>query len=256
MLLAFSVYFTFSSDKENPSPWKTAGKLVTSSKTNMAACTDEKSTIENVLKNMCLKIANSDVIVKSQQRDEPDLTVDQKVDILKDILDKKPAVFLTRFGKFLTIEELLYFESIESNDYELQFRLKELQKLSNDKTRHVKIQNRRYEALKRLTKDSDYFNESEMRKRNPLLYEQYIGQYLTDEERQERDTAEQPRDPSLSDILIHRFDSQQTEWMYQYQQEKEGGCEEEEDDESDDSMSEDEDLTKGNSNPGLLLILD
>lgn len=205
----------------------------------MAASSSKTADTEDLLQNMCLKIANSDVVVKSQQRDEPDLTLEQKVDILKDILENKPASFLARFGQFLALEELTYFENIQNDDYELEFRVKELRKLLDDKTRHVKIQNRRYEALKRLTKDTDYFNESEMRKRDPLLYEQYIGQYLTDEERVARDTAEQPADPSLSDILIQRFDSQQTEWVYQYQQEREELNEEEEED-SDDDMDEGE----------------
>lgn len=30
--------------------------------------------------------------------------------------------------------------------------------------------------------DGQYFSEEQMRMREPLLYEQYIGQYLTDEE--------------------------------------------------------------------------
>lgn len=30
--------------------------------------------------------------------------------------------------------------------------------------------------------EGQYFSEEEMRIREPLLYEQYIGQYLTDEE--------------------------------------------------------------------------
>lgn len=56
----------------------------------------------------------------------------------------------------------------------------------------VQIKNRRFEALKKLITEGSYFSEEEMRKRNPLLYEQLIGQFLTEEEKHDReyDTTE------------------------------------------------------------------
>ncbi|KAK3729135.1 hypothetical protein QZH41_005820 [Actinostola sp. cb2023] len=206
------------------------------------AASEEQQDDEVLLQNMYLKIAKSDVIVKSQQRGEPDFTVEQKVDILRDVLEKNPGSFLSRFGRFISLEDLEYFETMDtkSDDYELRFRIKEVRKLLDDKKQHINVQNRRYGALRRLSEDTDYFHENEMRKRNPLLYEQYIGQYLTDEERLTRDAAELASDPSLSDILMQRFDSRQTESLYQYQQEREDEVyEEEEDSDSDEEMGND-----------------
>lgn len=50
----------------------------------------------------------------------------------------------------------------------------------------VKVRNRRFEALKKLVSEGSYFSEYEMKKRNPLLYEQLIGKFLTEEEEKER----------------------------------------------------------------------
>lgn len=46
------------------------------------------------------------------------------------------------------------------------------------------MKNRRYEALKKLVETTDYFSEEEMQRRNPLLFDQLIGKYHTEEERQ------------------------------------------------------------------------
>lgn len=50
----------------------------------------------------------------------------------------------------------------------------------------VGIKNRRFEALKKMVEEGSYFTETEMRNRNPLLYEELVGKYLTPEERKER----------------------------------------------------------------------
>lgn len=53
------------------------------------------------------------------------------------------------------------------------------------------MKNRRYDALqKMLANGSSYFSEDEMRQRNPALYEHLVGQYLTEEERKERETPD------------------------------------------------------------------
>lgn len=47
-----------------------------------------------------------------------------------------------------------------------------------------RLKNRRYEALKKLVETTDYFSEEEMQRRNPILYEQLIGKFHTEEERE------------------------------------------------------------------------
>ncbi|XP_031572172.1 coiled-coil domain-containing protein 97-like [Actinia tenebrosa] len=208
----------------------------------MAACLEEQQESnmnEKRLHNMFLKIASSNVIVKTQQKDELDFTVEQKLDILKDILEKNPATFLMRFGQCISTDDLVYFENldIEKNNFELMFRIKEVKNLLDDKKKHVHVQNRRYKALQRLMTGSNYFDENEMRRREPLLYEQYIGQYMTEDEKLERDRAEQYRNSTLSDVLLQRFDSRETEWIFQCQKERE---EEERVEEDSDTDSETE----------------
>lgn len=203
----------------------------------MAACLEEQqeSIHEKRLENMFLRIANSNVIVKTQQKDELDFTVEQKLDILKDILEKNPATFLMRFGQCISPEDLVYFENLdkENNNFELTFRIKELKNLFDAKKKHVHVQNRRYKALQRLMTGSDYFAENEMRRRDPLLYEQYVGQYMTEDEKLDRDRAEQCSHPTLSGVLLQRFDSRDTEWIFQCQKEREEEQCAEEDSDSD-----------------------
>ena len=191
-----------------------------------------------------IRVAKSGCVVKSQQRDEPELTEEHKVTILREILTEKPATFLMRFGKYLAKEDLQYFDHSAEHDYELDFRLKELRTLFDSSKNKVNVRNRRYECLRRLMSDSDYFSDESMRKRSPLLYEQYVGKYLTEEEKMERDKAELGEDPSLSDFLQFRQEREMTEWMLEYQkeQEQEGLEEEEEDDSSSDAEPDQEQL--------------
>ncbi|EDO48482.1 predicted protein, partial [Nematostella vectensis] len=192
--------------------------------------------------DMFLRIVNSGVTIKSQQRDEPDLSSEQKIKILEEIKKTNPASFLMRFGQSLVTKDLEYFESLYKQNtltnYEIGFRLKEIKKHLDQQKHHVEVQNRRYEAMQRLINDSTFFSEEEMRKRNPLLYEQYIGQYLTEEEKLERDIAEREGEPSLSQLMFSKYDAEKTQWIYNYQREQEREMEEEEED-SEEEMEED-----------------
>ncbi|XP_068728482.1 coiled-coil domain-containing protein 97-like [Montipora capricornis] len=181
---------------------------------------------KNCVENMLLRVASSDAVVKSQQRGEPDLTAAEKVSILQKILDKSPGSFLMRFGNYLVEDDLGNFEHLIA-DYEIAFRVKEVEKALDTKKKKVGVRNRRFECLQRLMKNSDYFSEEQMRKRSPLLYEQYIGQYLSEEEKFERDKAEIGHDPSLSELLMSRQEKQMDEWLLEYQRDQENCTEEE-----------------------------
>lgn len=186
---------------------------------------------------MLSRIANSDAVVKSQQRGEPDLSVDEKVTILHGILEKSPSSFLMRFGRYLVEDDLRHFDHLKG-DYEIDFRMREVKNILDTKRNKTGVRNRRYECLQRLMKDSDYFSEEKMRKRSPLLYEEYIGQYLSEEEKFERDRAEMGHDPCLSDILMSRQEKQMDDWLLEYQRDQETSMEEEEDESDSDSLLE------------------
>ena len=126
-------------------------------------------------------VAKSDAHFRHQQRGEPDLTFDEKWEIAAELLDRKPAIFLSRFGKHISSENAAYFEPLK-HDYVIDFHLKEIEKLHNDKKNRTVVRNRRYEAMKKLVEGGDYFSDETMKHRDPLLYEQMVGQYLTEDE--------------------------------------------------------------------------
>ncbi|CAH2236303.1 jg27755 [Pararge aegeria aegeria] len=55
--------------------------------------------------------------------------------------------------------------------------------------------------MQKLQDSSDYFSDKQMMYRNPLLYEQLVGQYLTDDEKIERDGVDNENLTFLSMIL-------------------------------------------------------
>lgn len=70
------------------------------------------------------------IVVRSQQRDEPDLTAEQKLGNLKTIFRSNPEQFLIRFGNQVLPNELKCFDELERvGSYEARFHLKEMEKL-------------------------------------------------------------------------------------------------------------------------------
>ncbi|KAF5302800.1 hypothetical protein FQA39_LY01980 [Lamprigera yunnana] len=155
---------------------------------------------------------NAEVLCKSQQRDEGDISVDEKVQILMDTFHKSKGNFLLRFGKFLTINQSKLFEQFENDvrdGYEIKFHLKNISEVHSKK--HKLLRNRRYAALKRLAEKNSYFSETEMMKRNPLLYEQLIGQYMSTKEKLLRDRASNTEVCSLVHLLMNGIEKEQME---------------------------------------------
>lgn len=68
------------------------------------------------------------------------------------------------------------------------------------------IRNRRYAAMLSMVKDNNsYFSEDEMIRRDPVLFEEIVGQYLTKAEKHARRDFD-PRSSSLVDILLNSID--------------------------------------------------
>ncbi|ODN01647.1 Coiled-coil domain-containing protein 97 [Orchesella cincta] len=144
-----------------------------------------KNSLTEIQHNMLERLSkNTQVMVRSQQRDEPDLSAEQKLDALKAIFETHPDQFLVRFGKFLKASDSECFEHHRrGGDYNIVFHLSEVEKSWKAGADEKTLKNRRYEALKRLVETTDYFSEEEMQRRNPILYDQLIGKYHTEEER-------------------------------------------------------------------------
>ena len=182
---------------------------------------------------MFKKIIWSGLTIKSQQRGEPDLNEEESMAALGKILQERPGAFLMRFGSILDTTDLEFFSN--SSEYEVQFRVRELQKLLVPEQRETRTRNRRYECMKELM-DTDYFSENEMRQRNPLLFEHYEGQYLSEEERAALDSTSS--DMALSSHIMRKMQHDERRERERRQREKEEEQEEEEDTSSEEEEEE------------------
>lgn len=188
-----------------------------------------KNSIEEILEKLS---RNDKIIFKSQQRNEKDLTQQEKNQIARDIYDKSKSNFIARFGKYLSMEDLNYFRKYESEDEEgseIKLLLRPL--IEHTKNLRRDRKNRRFNALKELIKENSYFSEVEMMKRNPLLYEQLVGQYLSEEEKKERDSY--VIKSTFVNILMEGIERDRADDKRKLQQENEDNAMEEEDDSND-----------------------
>lgn len=171
---------------------------------------------------------------RSQQINDPDITEEERKAIVEKILTEGDKRFLARFGKFITQEHLVYFEAAPADDetdrYEIDYFLNDIRKSLANRQRDVK--NRRYAAMQRLIDENEYFSEVEMMKREPLLYEHLIGQYMTANERNMRDAMDSDG-PEFSNVLLHGIDVKNTEELRRQQQREEDAVEDSSGDEDD-----------------------
>ncbi|XP_064622827.1 coiled-coil domain-containing protein 97-like isoform X2 [Lineus longissimus] len=184
------------------------------------------------------RVAKSDAHFKHQQRDEPDLTYEEKSNIARKLFDDKPDQFLARFGKQLVEGDLQFFKHLES-DYTIQFYMTEVKRLLDNKRTATNIKNRRYQAMLKMTSEGTYFSEEEMKERDPLLYEQMVGQFITEEEANEEVERQMDKsDLRFSTILMKHMQWSETNQLYKVQKDIEEGQEEEseEDDDEEDEQ--------------------
>jgi len=160
----------------------------------------------NVRASIIRTAVRSEGFFRHQQVGEGDLSEDEKKKIVTELVQNKPAVFLQRFGRFLSVSQLDYFESLQDDDFELSHYLRETKQLTCRKVRQQRVKNRRYAMLQRMLASSDtHFSESAMRERNPLLYQQLVGKFMTAEEKA-ADEAVDMTNCSLSKIILEHMD--------------------------------------------------
>lgn len=141
---------------------------------------------------------------RSQQINDPDLNDSERTQIVAEILQSGHKKFLYRFGNHITAAHLPYFEPPPDSDdddvYEIKFLLRDIRKRLQNRQRDVR--NRRFAAMNRMINDdaNTYFTEEEMMSRQPLLYEQLVGQYMTDTEKKQRDNFDP--DSEFSGVLL------------------------------------------------------
>ncbi|CAH2108286.1 unnamed protein product [Euphydryas editha] len=156
----------------------------------------------------------ANVSFKNSTINQPDVRNDEKIQYAYSLYKKSPTQFLLQFGKYLCANHLHYFENLQIKDAGLKKCLADLKCYHSNESRNKRIRNRRYKALQRLQQDTDYFSEKQMMYRNPLLYEQLIGQYLTDDEIRERDAVDSKDLTFLGVILetVERNEMRETKY--------------------------------------------
>lgn len=97
---------------------------------------------------------------------------------LSDLLSRDPAVFLERHGDAVHVAHLALFDHLRG-DYEVDFHLRRLAAASSpSETRAAEARrvarNRRFAHLATLEREG-YFQEDAMRRREPLLFDTYVG---------------------------------------------------------------------------------
>ena len=167
------------------------------------------------------RLTFSPAVFKSQQRGDPDLTCQQKIAIARDLLHNKPPAFFSRFGRHMVEEDLPFLRQLSGEyKYMVDFCIKEIENKCDSKKNSVRVKNRRYEAMKQLQSGGEYFSDEQIKARDPLLYEQMVGQYLTGED---AEAAIDRSDLRLSNILVKHMDIIQNNTIYNIQKEYEVG---------------------------------
>ncbi|XP_055387220.1 coiled-coil domain-containing protein 97 [Condylostylus longicornis] len=163
--------------------------------------------LHEIFKNLS---ENSIIVFKSQQIDDPEISVEEKFEIAENLFKQCHVKFLRKFGSYLTKEHLIFLQEIindPNEDYETDYLFKKF--LSEIDHRHSNIKNRRFTVMKKMIlEQNEYFSETEMMKREPLLYEQLVGQYLTETEKNVRDGFN-PNTNLFSQILLENYDRDQ-----------------------------------------------
>ncbi|CAO1330108.1 unnamed protein product [Diamesa serratosioi] len=159
---------------------------------------------DSLLNNIC---ENNKAFIKSQQIDDPEISIQEKYRILNEILLNKPhSQFLSRYRHIILPQHLVYFESksYEGEEHFLvQHYVAEIKSANENRSQLIK--NRRYCCLLKLINDKKYFSPSEMMGREPLLYDQLIGKYQTEAEKKACRRPDAKTD-TLVDILFQNID--------------------------------------------------
>uniref|UniRef100_UPI00359022EF coiled-coil domain-containing protein 97 n=1 Tax=Myxine glutinosa TaxID=7769 RepID=UPI00359022EF len=169
-------------------------------------------------------VAKSGLTVRSQQRGEPDLTMDEAEATLRDLYKSHPGVFLERYHTVLGNEHAACFiEHPSADSFQVKFYLDVMRKRATQRA-HTTVRNRRYAALRALVNEGDYFSERNMRERDPLLFQQYVGRFLSDEQLVAITRSGQDGQPAfLSDVLLDTYQEVEIRQRLKQQQDEENG---------------------------------
>lgn len=223
----------------------------------MMSADEDSKVIDGIFDSI---VGHSDAYIREQHRDSPDLCENEKIDILSNLFKTNRLSFLYRYHNYLSSNQLEFIKNGSNNDDVTYFVDRVLENQGKDR---LKVGRRRFAALQKLIQEGEYFNDHNMRQRNPFLYEQMVGKYLTEEERKTVDSQDRAVDElsrPLSSFFLRQLDKNRIEilrlhQMNQYENERNNESDNEDDDdqicdgteEGDQSESE----TASNTNQGI-----
>eukprot|EP00878_Enallax_costatus_P029639 GHUV01032175.1.p1 GENE.GHUV01032175.1~~GHUV01032175.1.p1 ORF type:complete len:373 (-),score=58.49 GHUV01032175.1:318-1436(-) len=120
----------------------------------------------------------------SLTRDKPYPDQQALTAYLSQLLRRDPAVFLERYSTLLSTEDLSNFKPLRS-DYEIDYWIRKAEASQPSTTASTgskghlttTAKNRRLAYMYQLEQQGEYFSETSMREREPLVWHQHIGQY-------------------------------------------------------------------------------
>ncbi|CAO3644979.1 unnamed protein product [Mucor fragilis] len=137
---------------------------------------------------------------KTLRHGEKELPQSEQLIQIQATLHKDPGLFLSKWGRYLSQNSLRLFQEVCGN-YEVDFYLEsllyqqeeesspsqQLQQIASQPHKksamQLLAQNRRYKYLQQELRDSDYYSDESIQLREPILYDQFIGQYIPARER-------------------------------------------------------------------------
>ncbi|KAI9497031.1 coiled-coil domain-containing protein-domain-containing protein [Zychaea mexicana] len=186
----------------------------------------------------------NEIPFKALKPDEMEVSAAEKRQVMQQVLEHDHGLFLSRWGRHLPPGILEAFEPFREEDYEVDFYLKQL--LPTPQQQHMLrsiIHNRRYEYLKRHLRGSTYFSDESMQQHDPVLYEHFIGQHMTQDE---KDRPHDPEENLVQRILGNMDRSKAQEQVQKQKTIDEEQFEEEEEDSDDDDDDGDRKMTEAN----------
>jgi len=132
-------------ETDNDSECRSASLAMADVASTSPVCVND---IESVKRAITKRVARTEEhFVHLRQRSEPDMSLDERLALVEKLLANNPGEFLARFGSTLTVEDLLYFDTVCSSDYIVHYRTAEIRQRLNDagsKLQHTVVKNRRY----------------------------------------------------------------------------------------------------------------
>ncbi|VDP14215.1 unnamed protein product [Echinostoma caproni] len=153
--------------------------------------TDQTLSLDPVERMLANLIIHEEAHFRHQTRDEKPLSDFQKLSIARELYSQKPGIFLERFSRYLDwSQDRINFTKWHSSDDLVGYlmdkldREAELNNVRKSKVASCRVRNRRLNALYRAARGdnscpvSDHFTHEAMRQRDPVLWEEMIGQHL------------------------------------------------------------------------------